>query len=239
MKACPTTPAPGDSAGNGARHAGGRKTHKCFHQVNLRPWKHLKAHNPVQLGTFPSCQLVPKETLNMSRGPGRIERAISDVFEANPSMTYGVEDLAAIAYPGVNRIEKKHRVAVIRAANRVAAKLWWQGWRAESLGHPVIYCNLLNHRSYAIGRLRVFRPDDGYVRSHADIASAIDDPECYHRRDWARDWSESASEGGAYWKHVEINRARQAGEHERANELRGELNRGISREMAKLGHALK
>ena len=61
----------------------------------------------------------------MTIGPGRIERAIAATFFAQPSMTFTVEELVVIAYPGLNRIEKKHRVAVRRAANKVAVREWW------------------------------------------------------------------------------------------------------------------
>jgi len=49
----------------------------------------------------------------MSRGPGRIERAIEQAFSADPEATHTIDDLALAA--GLNRVEKKHRVAVLRA----------------------------------------------------------------------------------------------------------------------------
>ena len=55
----------------------------------------------------------------MSRGPGRIERAIADTFVANPTRIFTVERLAAIAYRGANRIDKKHRVGTIRQQTRL------------------------------------------------------------------------------------------------------------------------
>ena len=59
----------------------------------------------------------------MSRGPGRIERAIEAAFTAEPSRAFPVETLALVAFPGVNRLEKKHRIAVLRAAHKVAERL--------------------------------------------------------------------------------------------------------------------
>lgn len=53
----------------------------------------------------------------MSRGPGRIERAIVEAFKTGDTWT--VEDLCRAAYPGINRIERKHRIAVRRAAHKV------------------------------------------------------------------------------------------------------------------------
>src|SRR3954470_13729303 len=64
---------------------------------------------------FPLAHVDPKETL-MSHGPGRVQRNIEDLFQNNPSATFTTEDLVACAYPGRNRVEKSHRVAVLRAA---------------------------------------------------------------------------------------------------------------------------
>jgi hypothetical protein len=55
----------------------------------------------------------------MSRGPGRIERAIEALFASQPGRTFSTEELVEAAYRGVNRTEKKHRVAVLRAAKRL------------------------------------------------------------------------------------------------------------------------
>ena len=58
----------------------------------------------------------------MSRGPGRIEQAIMAAFEAEPDNAFTTEDICDRAYPGVNRIEKKHRVSVLRAMQNIVAK---------------------------------------------------------------------------------------------------------------------
>ena len=55
----------------------------------------------------------------MSRGPGRIERAIEALFASQAGRTFSTDELVEAAYRGVNRIEKKHRVAVLRAAKRL------------------------------------------------------------------------------------------------------------------------
>jgi hypothetical protein len=140
----------------------------------------------------------------MTIGPGRIERAIAATFFANPSMTYTVEELVAIAYPGVSRVEKKHRVVVARAANKVAARECWSSTRAERPGHRVVYFNLLDHQSYAAGQIR------GSYRfrelSHADVIGAIEDPNTAPLI--VEQWREAMSRGGAFWREVESNRAK-------------------------------
>ena len=62
----------------------------------------------------------------MSRGPGRIERAIASAFAAEPDNAFTIGDLCIRVYPEIARgfalPEKKHRVAVLRAAKKVAAQ---------------------------------------------------------------------------------------------------------------------
>jgi DNA (cytosine-5)-methyltransferase 1 len=62
----------------------------------------------------------------MSRGRGRIERAIAAAFEAEPRRAFSVEALARIAYPDIEGVEKRHRVAVIRAAENIARRMGWK-----------------------------------------------------------------------------------------------------------------
>jgi len=154
----------------------------------------------------------------MSRGPGHIERAIEEVFTANPSETFTVDELVAITYPGTNRIEKKHRVAVIRAADKVAARLWWKKALSERFHHPLVYFNKLDVRSYAIMRLRA---ENRFLRdpSPAELAAGVDDPEGH--------WAELISEGGSWWLHVEVWRAEHAGQHERAKALQDEVDKQV------------
>ena len=167
----------------------------------------------------------------MSRGPGRIERVIADIFTANPSMTYAVDDLAAFAYPGLNRVEKKHRVAVVRAADNVMRRLRWTCQQMELPGHPLLYFNPLDHRSYVVGRMRVSW--NSWNFSHAEIADASDNPNI--DRAGAEHWRREAEPGSAFWTHVEINCAEHAGDHQRASALRAELNASLNRRALMLG----
>jgi len=66
----------------------------------------------------------------MSKGPGRIERVIAETFERRPKETFSGGELAALCYPEAPTIEKKHRVSVLRAADKVMARI---GWRAHSM----------------------------------------------------------------------------------------------------------
>jgi hypothetical protein len=163
----------------------------------------------------------------MSRGPGRIQRAIEDAFRQNSSSTYTVEDLAVIAYPGVNRIEKKHRVAVLRAGAAAAEACgWWYG-QAEMPGHQMLYCNPLDVRSYATWNIR--RDFIEGRQTAEQIAKALDDPKVHFSR-WS--WVQP---GGAWWQHVEINKARAAGDNTAAEQQIAALNASVNARLAQIG----
>ena len=46
---------------------------------------------------------------------GRLERAIRETLAAHPDETFPTDELAERCYPDARRIERKHRVAVLRA----------------------------------------------------------------------------------------------------------------------------
>jgi hypothetical protein len=145
----------------------------------------------------------------MSKGPGRIERAIADAFAANTNGILSVDDLVSVAYRGINRVEKKHRVATIRAANKVAARMGWACQQAEMPGHPLVYYNPYDVRSYTIGT--VVR--HGHVRTwqgavwqtiNAWFEAACTDPDDYRLSNPDRTLADMQP-GGAWHDHVQIN----------------------------------
>jgi hypothetical protein len=88
----------------------------------------------------------------MSRGPGRIEHAIEAVFTAAPDDAYTTEDLIDRAYPGLDRVEKKHRVAVLRAAKKVCNRIGLVVVPDSSAGRRTgflepVQCTVLHHRA--------------------------------------------------------------------------------------------
>ena len=100
----------------------------------------------------------------MSRGPGRIERAIRVLFDANPDLAFVTDELAEHCYPDAKAIERKHQVSVLRAAQKViASDPDWEAWRSERHGRQRIFVNRANVESYAQGRLIAERYRDDYV----------------------------------------------------------------------------
>ncbi|MDH4990846.1 hypothetical protein QEZ48_08380 [Aquamicrobium lusatiense] len=90
----------------------------------------------------------------MSRGPGKIERAVEALLNANPRRTFTGEEMALACYPGLNRVEKKHKVSVLRAANKVADRLRWASDRVWNSNSSIIFFNPLDLRSFAVGKTR-------------------------------------------------------------------------------------
>jgi hypothetical protein len=76
-------------------------------------------------------------TLKMSRGPGRIERVIEALVREQPLHAFTITDLCLHAYPGINRVERWHRVSVCRAVRnlekRKAAYSYFVGWSTSGL----------------------------------------------------------------------------------------------------------
>ena len=105
----------------------------------------------------------------MSRGPGRIERAIYDLFEKHPEGAWTTEDLCRLIYPTANRVEKKHRVAVLRAVKTIMDKTDdryrdWTCWQAETTGRSLVLFNHANVMSYALARLKL-----NFCNSYASV----------------------------------------------------------------------
>jgi len=61
----------------------------------------------------------------MSRGPGKVERAIESAFRGDPTRTYTIEELARFACPAARTIERKHLVITRLAARRAAPRCHW------------------------------------------------------------------------------------------------------------------
>src|SRR6516164_268010 len=101
----------------------------------------------------------------MSRGPGKLQRAIVAVFEADPDNGLLLAELCERVYRGLNRIEKKHRVAVARATYGIP---WLAHMKREALGHEVVFYNPASALAYGMARLKCDQIEGRYER-HNDL----------------------------------------------------------------------
>lgn len=168
----------------------------------------------------------------MSRGPGRVERAIEDAFTAHPGDYFGVAALCLISYKGINEPAKRHRVAVLRAADRVAARLGWIRLTSERPGGHVVYANPLDVRSYALGRLRADHVSNDL--SDVELLDLIAEPDDGNRLAHRSRWG-LIQPGGAWWQHVEIAKARRDGDEAKADQMLADLRDGVLRRSAGIG----
>jgi hypothetical protein len=66
----------------------------------------------------------------MSKGAGRIERLVEHILK-DTDRSFTIEEICRLAWPDVASIEKKHRVAVLRAAKSVRKRLGLLEWTSE------------------------------------------------------------------------------------------------------------
>jgi hypothetical protein len=90
----------------------------------------------------------------MSRGPGRIERAIRELLDAHPNLAFVTDDLVRHCYSGVETIERKHQVSVLRAAQHVIAHdRNWTARRSNGQGGGWVIFNQGNLQSYGLSMI--------------------------------------------------------------------------------------
>jgi hypothetical protein len=91
----------------------------------------------------------------MSKGPGRIERALIVLFDAEPDNAFTIEDLCCKVYDSWRETPRKQRVSVLRAMKRVQARRdtldRLQSW---TKGNTWVYFNKLSVLSYGMARLK-------------------------------------------------------------------------------------
>jgi len=75
----------------------------------------------------------------MSRGKGRIERAVLDLFRNNPNRTFSTDDLCRHAFDLDRDMQptRAQRVSVLRAAHNVKG---YYGWRSR--GRPAVFARV-------------------------------------------------------------------------------------------------
>jgi hypothetical protein len=150
----------------------------------------------------------------MSRGPGKIDRVISARFAAEPDNAFTLNALLCRVYPDVEYYDKKHRVAVLRAAKR----------------RP----NTATRHSEVQGRtLAFFTPDNVSSRAmaylKADWRYAIDKPSDDELRAKLRKGGEFYRWVGTAKRHVKMFKAERSGDRQTFARLQAQEERGHSR----------
>jgi hypothetical protein len=162
----------------------------------------------------------------MSRGPGRVERAIEAAFQQRPDDVWTVEELTHEIYPetaeptwyldhskGVqwrDGVEKKHRVSIIRAAKKVCGRTSW-AVRSRTGGN--VYFNRRSVWSSALScRYRPTRPDF-LASARADVGA-----------DGSR-LSKDVQPGQPIWEHVQMWTAELDGREDEAAAYRAKFDK--------------
>src|SRR6266852_4197424 len=98
------------------------------------------------LETFASLSAVV-----MGKSPGHVERSIDLAFAADAGAAFSVDELCRRIYRGIDRVEKKHRVAVLRAAKARAHLAFLS---SHLSGGALIFFILGSVTSYGLARLK-------------------------------------------------------------------------------------
>jgi hypothetical protein len=133
-------------------------------------------------------------------GAEHIESIVTAVFTADPDNAFTTDDLCDRVYPGLKRVERKHRAAIIPIAKKVCERLGenWDYWRGEVRGGTLVFWNRASVTSYAMARQKCdwlyryrykFRP-----ATEADLKAEIAPGGRHH---------EHIVEGGAWWQHCQ------------------------------------
>jgi hypothetical protein len=173
-----------------------------------------------------------------------VQRAIAAYFEAEPDNAFLLSELCERIYPRINRIEKKHRVAVARAAKLIPTLAVM---KRETLGSELVFYDPLNVMSYAMARLKVDFLNGGYRNNDPRKARirercawlARRNPQKYgyladggsYRETTEQELREMLAserylklvvEGGTWWRHTEIERSKRRGDLDTYNRLQAD-----------------
>jgi hypothetical protein len=191
----------------------------------------------------------------MSRGHGKVQRAILAVFAAEPDNAFLLSELCERVYSGRNRIEHKYRNAVGRAAKGISSI---DHMKREVLGSELVFYDPLNVMSYAMARLksdnltnyrnndaRWFVPRPEWFREAMGYKKGYEYRRAQTSEDDLRRWlaeggshHEHVVEGGVWWRHTEVRKARARGDEETAARLQAKLDAELAGVVSKLNQKL-
>ena len=166
----------------------------------------------------------------MSKGPGQVQRAIMAAFESEPDNAFLLSELCEHAYPRIKRIEKKHRVAVARAAKTIKTI---DSIQRQTLGRELVFYDPLNVMSYAMARLKSdFIDGEDYRNNDPRKAQlrkrskqkATTEQDLRKRLAPGERQHKHIVKGGAWWRHTEIERAKKRGDRKTLKRLQAQQN---------------
>lgn len=182
----------------------------------------------------------------MSRGMGRIERGIVAAFEAEPHNAFTTDDLIDRIFPGLNRIEKKHRVSVCRAVRSLEARSGdYRVTFCEGVGGVLAIYRVHDLDSFAMGMLK---SGTNYYRSRdaaswqvaakmALLSPREQEAELLRLIGPGGKFEDRIKEGGPWWRVVRLWVARRDGEYAVIDELESKSAREMAVAKARLGIA--
>lgn len=175
----------------------------------------------------------------MSKGPGKVACALEAIFANEPDNAFTIEDLCDRVYQGVDQIEKKHRVAVLRAVHVLAKRdVNLDYARSEHLGRTVIFYRGDRVLSYAMARLKADFLNQ--YRSVGSRHSQIDtEADLRARLQPGGQDQHLVLPGGAWWRHTEMFVAKRDGDAERFAELEKEQEESTARMIETLATSLQ
>ena len=147
----------------------------------------------------------------MSRGPGHVEKTLRELFANNPTDAFTTEELVAAAYPGVNRIEKKHRVSVLRATRRIVETVPELASSAGGFARRALH-HAADWQSFGLGRL---------LKTGTRVSSRRGETEFYQSKEAMRAKANS-SPPQTWHRAVLIHRAQRDGDTDTAAALSAE-----------------
>ena len=163
----------------------------------------------------------------MSRGAGRVEQAIFAAFSV-VGTSYTVEDLFNHAYPDAPQLERKHRVAIKRAASNVCLKTGWTTLRRDNRGGGYIYYDPCDVISYASARLKGreyrYQSQDKWIRRF----NPMTDEEISSQLEAGGNNYDLIVEGGTWWKHSRMAQAKRDGDDATYSQLKAENDAALA-----------
>jgi hypothetical protein len=155
---------------------------------------------------------------------GRIERAIREHLLAHPDEAFTTEHLAVVCYPDAPATERKHRVAVIRAADKMlTGDPDWRSDRSWRRGQTVIHYNAASVMSTAMAHVLKHGVYPTRERLHENARDYLEPDR------WARGTRHREEVAEEVAEHVAI---RDAATPEEAGRLRAQYAAELDRKLA-------